>query len=84
MPPARGSTPPGPAGRPGVPQRRDRESSYLLSGFTRCAVCGGSVGVLDRRQYGCLSYHKRGTTVCANAIKMPIATLDAVVLATIT
>ncbi len=61
-------------------RRRDIESRYLLSGFARCAVCGGSVGVLDRRLYGCIAYHKRGTTVCRNAVKLPVATLDEAVL----
>lgn len=61
-------------------RQRDIESRYLLSGFARCAVCGGSVGVLDRRQYGCIAYHKRGTTVCRNAVKLPVATLDEAVL----
>jgi DNA invertase Pin-like site-specific DNA recombinase len=56
--------------------RRDRESPYLLAGFTRCAECGGSVGVLDRRQYGCIAYHKRGPSACRNALKLPIAALE--------
>jgi site-specific DNA recombinase len=64
-------------------RRRDIDSAYLLSGFARCAQCGGSIGVLDRRQYGCIAYHKRGTTVCTNAVKLPIAKLDAAVLATL-
>ena len=40
------------------------------------ASCGGSVGVFDRRQYGCIAYHKRGTTVCRNALKLSLAALD--------
>ena len=40
-------------------------------GFARCTVCGGSIGVLDRRPYGCIAYHKRGTTVCRNAGEPP-------------
>jgi site-specific DNA recombinase len=68
------------SGGRGGRRRRDIDSKYLLSGFARCAVCGGSVGVLDRRQYGCIAYHKRGTTVCGNAVKLPIATLDEAVL----
>jgi hypothetical protein len=62
-------------------RRRDSDSPYVLSGFTRCAECGGSVGVLDRRQYGCIAYHKHGTTVCKNALKVSIATLESAVLA---
>lgn len=63
--------------------KRDGQSPYVLSGLLRCGDCGGSVGVLDRRQYGCIAYHKRGTAVCRNALKLPIATLDAAVLQTI-
>ena len=40
--------------------------------------------MLDRRQYGCIAYHKRRTTVCRNAVKLPIATLDAAVLRALT
>ena len=65
-------------------RRRDAESPYLLSGFSRCAECGRSIGVLDRRRYGCIAYHKRRTTVCRNAVKLPIATLDAAVLRALT
>jgi site-specific DNA recombinase len=61
-------------------RRRDIESQYLLSGFARCADCGSSVGVLDRRQYGCIAHHKRGTTVCGNGVRLPLATLDEAVL----
>ena len=65
-------------------RRRDSNSPDLLSGmFTRCAACGGLVGVLDRRQYGCIANHKKGMTVCRNAVKVPIATLDAAVVRTL-
>ena len=63
-----------------VRRRRDIESKYVLSGFARCAVCGGSVGVLNRTVYGCIANHKRGTTVCGNALKKPIETLDEAVV----
>ena len=50
--------------------RRDVESKYLLSGFARCATCGGSLSVVSRKYggrrkffYGCLAFWKRGTTV---------------------
>ena len=57
----------------GFPNRRARDidSHYLLSGFARCAVCGGSLGVTTgshssnrRRIYGCIAYLKRGKSVC--------------------
>jgi hypothetical protein len=66
--------------RGGRRRRRDSDSRYLLSGFARCAVCGGSVSVLDRRLYGCIAFHKRGATVCGNNLKKPITGLDAAVV----
>jgi len=69
---------------------RDIDSRYLLSGFARCAVCGGSLGVLSRSHggtrayfYGCIAYHKRGTVVCGNALQVPIERVDDAVLGTI-
>ena len=74
-----------------APRRsRDIESNYLLSGFARCAVCGGGLGVMGGSRtrarphsYGCLSYHKRGTAVCGNGLKMPIDRVDDAVLRTL-
>ena len=58
------------AGTFGNRRTRDIKSRYLLSGFARCGVCGGGIGVVSgsRRSnrlhaYGCLTYHKRGTSV---------------------
>jgi hypothetical protein len=69
---------------------RDVESRYLLPGFARCAVCGGGLGVMsgshrsDRHHvYGCLSYCKRGTAVCGNGLRLPLASVDDAVLRTI-
>jgi site-specific DNA recombinase len=61
-------------------RRRDSDSKYLLSGFTRCAHCKSSIGVLYGRQYGCTAYHQRGTSVCRNFLKMPLTTVDEAVL----
>ena len=68
-------------------RRRDVDSRYLLSGFARCAVCGGGLGVMggshssDRPHvYGCTVYHKRGTAVCGNGLKIPIDRVDDAVL----
>jgi site-specific DNA recombinase len=76
----------GPLGR----RRRDIDSSYLLAGFARCATCGGGIGVMGGshqtarpHSYGCLAYHKRGTSVCANGLKLPIARVDGAVLETL-
>ena len=68
--------------------RRDIGSPYLLSGFARCATCGWSMTTISRRHtgstrrvfYGCLSYHKRGATVCPNGVVVPLETADAAVL----
>jgi DNA invertase Pin-like site-specific DNA recombinase/chorismate mutase len=66
---------------------RDRESSYLLAGFARCASCGGTLSVLTRQHgkhrvpfYGCLAYHKRGPSVCRNALVLPVTRVDDAVL----
>jgi len=77
---------------PGRPRRsRDIESPYLLSGFGRCAKCGGSFTVLSRNYgkrrafvYGCLAHAKRGTTVCDNALVKPLDGIDAAVIETLT
>jgi site-specific DNA recombinase len=76
-------------GRIGV-RRRDIESRYLLSGFARCAVCGGGLGVMSGSHssarghvYGCLSYLKRGTSVCGNGLRLPLDRIDDAVLRTL-
>jgi site-specific DNA recombinase len=75
-------------GRP-VGRRRDIDSKYLLSGFARCARCGGSLAVVSQERgkrgrvffYGCLAHAKRGATVCDNALVLPIDRVDDAVLA---
>ena len=74
----------------GSRQAHDIESKYLLSGFARCGVCGGGLGVMGGSRssarghvYGCIAYHKRGTSVCGNALKIPVARLDQAVLKTL-
>jgi site-specific DNA recombinase len=76
-------------GRSG-PRRRGNDSAYLLSGFARCALCGGGVGVTSRshgreRQYfyACVAHHKRGRLICGNGLAMRIETVDAAVLGTL-
>ena len=62
-------------GASGRRRARDIESRFLLSGFGRCAVCGGSLCAIYKQRgegrsvYGCASYHKRGTTVCGNSLR---------------
>ena len=68
-------------------RRRDVESNYLLPGFARCGVCGGGLCVMSRDSghrrlyvYGCLANHKRGHTVCENALVRPMDDVDQAVL----
>lgn len=61
------------------------EGKYLLSGLMRCACCGASLTVHNtsrRRQsyYVCASYHKRGTAVCANGLRLPMLAADEAIL----
>ena len=76
-------------GRHGA-RRRGNESPYLLSGFARCAVCGGGLGVISRSHgqqrayfYACTAYHKRGTAVCGNGLAQRIERVDDAVLQTL-
>ena len=69
---------------------RETDSKYLLPGFTCCGVCGGGMFVYSRRQgrrrvffYACTAHHKRGPSVCANALKVPMATANAAILTAI-
>jgi DNA invertase Pin-like site-specific DNA recombinase len=72
---------------------RDRDSKYLLTGFGRCAVCGGGLHVRSRPTghhgkraffYACTSHYNRGPAVCAHVEQWPMEELDREVLATIT
>ncbi len=67
--------------------RRDYESKDLLTGFVRCATCGGSITVVSRQHgqqrvyfYGCLTNWKRGAPVCANDLVLPIDRVNEAVL----
>jgi site-specific DNA recombinase len=77
----------------GVP-RRDRDSKYLLAGFARCGVCGGTLSVASRSHgstrgrwrvfsYGCLAHHKRGPAICSNALVGDMDSIDRAVLGTL-
>jgi hypothetical protein len=70
--------------------RSFRTSPYLLSGFARCAVCGGGFASHSRthgkhlaRFYGCTSYWERGANVCGNRLVGRMEAIDAEVLATL-
>jgi hypothetical protein len=76
-------------GRHGV-RSRDIESKYLLPGFARCAVCGGTLCVMTRSHgthrkpfYGCLAHYKRGAAVCDNRLVLPMDRIDDAVLSTL-
>ena len=69
---------------------RDHDSKYLLTGFARCALCGGGLHVRsrshgDRRAffYACTSHYNRGPSVCSHVDQWPMAEIDHEVLATI-
>lgn len=71
-------------------ERGHRMSPYLLSGFARCAVCGGGFashlrthGKHRARFYACTSHWKRGDAVCPNDLVGRMELVDAEVLATL-
>ena len=72
-------------------ERSSWRSPYLLSGFARCAVCGGGFashsrthGGTERVQfYACTSHWKRGRAVCANGLVGRMETIDAEVITTL-
>ncbi len=74
-----------PAGpRRAAPGRRPR---YLLSGFSRCGVCGGTIAVNNHKiggtkvkAYGCGWHRDRGAAVCGNSLRRPVDAVDADVL----
>jgi hypothetical protein len=75
------------------PRHRD-ESAYLLTGFARCGVCGGTIGTDLRAHgsagsrahiphYGCLDHKRRGAAVCTNSVGLNQRLLDQAILAAI-
>jgi Recombinase zinc beta ribbon domain len=74
-------------GRMGA-RARDVESKYLLSGFARCAACGGTMSAISRQHgkrrvffYACLAHYKRGAAVCPNGRSVRMEQVDRAVLA---
>lgn len=60
---------------------------YLLAGLARCGQCGGSLEVRSRDHgkqrafyYSCSSYYRRGPTVCANRLEIPLLAADDAVI----
>jgi site-specific DNA recombinase len=63
------------------------KARYFLSGFSRCAECGGPIKVAKVKAsyenvnaYACAWFKDRGTTVCRNSLRRPVAAVDAAVL----
>jgi DNA invertase Pin-like site-specific DNA recombinase len=55
------------------------EAKYLLTGLLRCTRCGSGMEARSRpsgegraRFYGCAAYHRRGPSVCDNALIVPM------------
>ncbi len=61
---ARLNNPNAAASRPG------RRGKYLLTGILKCAECGGSMTLIDRRCYGCGTRHRGGDFACSNPIRL--------------
>jgi len=69
---------------------RDRDSKYLLTGFGRCALCGGGLHVRSRSHgqrraffYACTSHYNRGPEVCSHVDQWPMDEIDQELLGTI-
>lgn len=66
------------------------ESPYLLTGFTACKTCTGSLCVQSERRrsnrvfyYACTTHCRRGAAACAEIMLAPMTALDQAVLTTI-
>lgn len=62
-------------------------SKYLLSGLGKCGKCGGSmIAHVTRdtrgewRYYVCATYSNRGSAVCTNQLRLPMAAADEAIL----
>ena len=65
-------------------------TKYLLAGFLTCGCCGASLEARSRSHgkrrvvfYGCSAYHRRGKSVCANSLTVPMAATDDAVLSVV-
>ncbi|MBX3307723.1 MAG: recombinase family protein [Nitrospira sp.] len=66
------------------------ESRYLLTGFSTCKTCNGSLCVQSERRnarrthyYACTTHLRRGAAACAEAMYAPMEALDQAVLTAI-
>lgn len=53
---------------------------YLLSGLTKCGVCGGSYSKVNSTRYGCSAAKNKGSAVCDNRSTIKRETLEGYVL----
>ena len=63
------------------------DSKYLLTGLIKCEQCGGNMLVRSSSRkgtraffYGCMTYHLRGRTACANNLLIPMERTNEAVL----
>ncbi len=63
-------------------ESRGNVGKYLLSGFVKCAVCGGNYTKANR-SYRCGTRRNRGEMACSNARGISVAKLDRAVIAAI-
>lgn len=53
---------------------------YLLSGLTKCGVCGGGYSKINSTQYGCSAAKNKGSAVCTNRKTIKRELLEGTVL----
>lgn len=66
------------------------ESPYLLTGFTACRECQGSLFIRSRSHgkgrafhYACTTHYQRGPEACSEPMLLPMELLDRAILATL-
>lgn len=59
---------------------RTNRPQYLLSGLTKCGVCGGGYSKINSTHYGCSASKNKGEAVCANRKTIKRETLENLVL----
>ena len=57
-----------------------RFQRYMLSGFVRCAICGGHYIITTRYSYRCGTFRNRGEVGCANHLAVSRRRLERVVV----
>lgn len=53
-------------------KRHGRLPRYLLSGLLTCAACGGTIRVVNGREFGCATHRDGGPTARSNALRVRI------------